>query len=353
MQTFNTRSILCSAALPPNVGSQEVRTIPKPQPKRRPERSSLPEHIKNRDLQWFESQQPAASRDSREVRTIPKLQPKRIPEGSLLPEHIKSRDLQLFKAQQLAAAHDSKIASPVVDPAAQPGTLVLLNVVGGPAVEKSKPSRMPGRTYPRPPPRELMTANQPTVAEPVYWSSTPARTPAPIVKQPNEASDPRSETIPRDSEIHSSGAPENIAPDVTTFSLKQNTEFLAQTEPPATPSDHVGVKNHASELPPCPLITPPANFSRFGGEMEVMIYRQGLGSARETIDITFNLNGSFYSPIARWAKLRRTKSSLTSYVTFFSCPYSNLAVSQRFGRMHLCVVRLLSSPESPLQSTRR
>lgn len=262
METFDTRSILCSAILPPNAIPQEVRTLSK-------------------------------------------LQPKRRPEGSLLPEHIKNRDMQCSKAQQLAAA--------------QPGTLVLLNGVAGVrAAEKPKPSRMPGRTYSRPPPSE-MTANQPTTAETIYQS----RTPGPIDdKQPNEVNNPQPENMPRDSVIHPAGVPENIAPDATTSSLKQNTNFLAQTEPPATPSDHVGVKTHGGELPSCPAIIPQTIFSRFGGDMEVMLYRQGLTSARGTIDITFTLDDLNYSPIALWAKLRRTKSYLKPYVTIFSCPYT-------------------------------
>lgn len=305
METFNTRSISCSA-LPPNVVPREVRTIPKLQPKRRPEGFLPPEHIKNRDLQWFEAQQPVAARDSTEVGTIPKLQPKRRPEGSLLPERIKNRDLERFKAQQLAAAHNSKIASPVVDPVAQPGPLVLLNdVAGAPAAEKSKPSRMQGRTYTRPPPSG-MTANQPTTTEAIYQSSTPA----PIDdKQPNEVNEPQPENIPRDSGIHPAGVPENIAPDVTTSSLEQNTNSPARTEPPVTPSNQVGVKNHGCKLPSCLAITPQTIFSRFGGEM---IYRQGLESAREKIDIAFSLDDLHYSPIALWAKMRRTKSYLKS-----------------------------------------
>ncbi|KIK45251.1 hypothetical protein CY34DRAFT_801877 [Suillus luteus UH-Slu-Lm8-n1] len=261
METFDTRSMSCSAALPPNVAPPEVRTIPNLQPKRRPEGSLLPEHVKKCDLQWF---------------------------------------------QQLASAHNSKIASPEVDPAAQPGTLVLLNdVAGARAAEKPKPSRMPGRTYSRPPPSE-MTANQPTTAETIYQSSSPC----PIDKQPNEVNDPQPENMPRDSVIHPAGVPENIAPDVTTSSLKQDTNSLAQTEPPATPSDHVGVKTHGGELPSCPAIIPQTIFSRFGGDMKVMLYRQGLTSARGTIDITFTLDDLNYSPIALWAKLRRTKSYL-------------------------------------------
>ncbi|KAG1848339.1 hypothetical protein DFJ58DRAFT_796609 [Suillus subalutaceus] len=201
-QTFSTS---CSADLPPSVGSREVRTIPKPQPKRRlkPEGSSLSEHIKNRDLQWFKAQQP---------------------------------------------------------PAAQPGTLVLLNnVVVAPTAEKSKPSRVPGRIYPRPPPSELMTTNQPTAAGTIHRSNG---------LQPDNT--------PRDSDIHPS----------------------APTKPPATPSDYVGVKK--GDFPSCL------------GDMAVMIYRRGLESARNTINITFNLDDLHYSYIARWAKSKRTKSSLTS-----------------------------------------
>ncbi|KAG2340696.1 hypothetical protein BDR05DRAFT_950229 [Suillus weaverae] len=247
-QTFGPPSTLCSAALPPSVGSRQVRTIAKPQPKRRlkPEGSSLSEHIKNRDLQWL-------------------------------------------KAQQRAAA--------------QPDMLVLLNDVPGvPAAEKSKPSRMSGRIYPRPPPSELMTTNQPSAAEIIYRLSTFAQAPAPVdVKQPNEEkimpavtdiamSDPQPENMPRGSEIHPS----------------------ALMKPPVTPSGHVGVKGHGGEFSPCPVITPQVNFSRFGGKMAVMIYRRGLGSVRETLDITFNLDDLRYSHIARWAKLKRTKSFLTS-----------------------------------------
>jgi hypothetical protein len=156
-----------------------------------------------------------------------------------------------------------------------------------------------------------MTTNQPTTAEAIYQSSTPA----PIDdKQPNEVNDPQPENMPRDSGIHPAGVPENIAPDVTTSSLKQNTISPAQTEPPATPSNQVGVKNHGGKRPSCPAITPQTIFSRFGGKM---IYRQGLESAREKIDIAFSLDDLQYSPIALWAKMRRTKSYLKSYVTIF------------------------------------
>ncbi|KAG1732775.1 hypothetical protein EDD22DRAFT_369862 [Suillus occidentalis] len=315
METFDTRSMSCSAALPPNVAPREVRALPNLQPKRRLEGSLLPEHINNRDMQWFKAQQSAAARDSPEVRTIPKLQPKHQPEGSLLPEHIQNHDLQWFKAQQLAAAHNSKIASPGVDPAAQPGTLVSLNDVAGfRAAEKPKPSRMPGRTYSRPPPSE-MTANQPTTAETIYQSSTPGSIDD---KQPNGVNN-QPENMPRDSGINPAGLPENIAPDVTTSSLKQNTNSLAQTEPLATPSDQVGVKTHGGELPSCPAIIPQTIFSRFGGEMKVMLYRQGLESARGTIDITFTVDDLHYSPIALWAKLRRAKSYLKSDFKRSSC----------------------------------
>ncbi|KAG1840996.1 hypothetical protein DFJ58DRAFT_809142 [Suillus subalutaceus] len=237
-QTFSTS---CSADLPPSVGSREVRTIPKPQPKRRlkPEGSSLSEHIKNRDLQWFKAQQP---------------------------------------------------------PAARPGTLVLLNnVVVAPTAEKSKPSRVPGRIYPRPPPSELMTANQPTATGTIHRSSTSTQAPAPVdVKQSNEekitpavtdiaTSGLQPDNTPRDSDIHPSGAP---APDVTTQKRRFPSCLVATYRRPI-PRD-------------------------LEGDMAVMIYRRGLESARNTINITFNLDDLHYSYIARWAKSKRTKSSLTS-----------------------------------------
>ncbi|KAG1883435.1 hypothetical protein F4604DRAFT_1575942 [Suillus subluteus] len=83
-----------------------------------------------------------------------------------------------------------------------------------------------------------------------------------------------------------------------------------------------------------------------------MIYRRGLESARKTINITFNLDDLHYSYIARWAKSKRTKSSLTSYVTILSCPYANLAV-HRDLEQSVCVsfacYHLPSLPSNPLE----
>lgn len=298
-QSFSAASIVCSAALLPSVGSREVRTIPKPQPKRQLEleRSSLSEHIKNRDLQWFKAQQ--------------------------------------------AAARNSNIASPVVDPAAQPGTLVLLNDVAEvPAAEKLKPSRMPGRRYPRPPPSGLITTSQPAAAEIIHRSSTLTRAPAPVdIRQPNEEkivravadltiSDPQPENTPRDSETHPSDAPENIALDVTTSSLKKNTVLMAPKKPPATPSGHVGVDKREFLQ---------ANFTRFGGNISIIKYLRGLGPARKTPNITLNFSDSQYFHIAQWTKSKRTKSSLTSDLK------QNLCVS--FACYHLP-----SLPSNPLEN---
>ncbi|KAG1895459.1 uncharacterized protein F5891DRAFT_667903 [Suillus fuscotomentosus] len=280
MQTFSTTSTLCSAVPPTNAGSREVRAIPKPRPKRRlkPEGPSIPEHIKNRDLQWFKAQ-----------------------------------------LEQLAAARNSKIASPVADPT---GTFVLLNnAAGAPAAEKPKPSRMPGRIYPRPSLSGPMTANQPTAAEIIYQTSTFARVPAPVdIKRSNgeritpavtdiNMSDSQLENVPRDPEKHPSSAPENVAPNVTMSSLKQTTDFLASTKPPGTPSNHLVVKQ--GEFQSYPVTTPQVNSPRFGGQMVMMIYWRGLASALETLNITFNLD-SHYSQIAQWAKSKHTKSSLSS-----------------------------------------
>ncbi|KAG2035277.1 hypothetical protein BDR03DRAFT_540958 [Suillus americanus] len=135
---------------------------------------------------------------------------------------------------------------------------------------------MPGRIYSGPPPSELMTANQPTAAEIIHRSSTFTQAPAPVeVKQPDK---------------------EKITPAVT--------DIATRDPPPENiPRD--------SEMDPS-VTTPQANSPRFGGEMVVMIYRRGLRSARKTINITFNLDDLHYSYIARWAKSKRTKSSLTS-----------------------------------------
>lgn len=326
MQTCSTTSTLCSAVLPTNARSLEVRTIQKSRPKRRlkPEGPSIPEHIKNRDLQWFKAQ-----------------------------------------LEQLAAARNSKIASPVADPTTQTGTFVLLNnAAGAPAAEKPKPSRMPGRIYPRPSLSGPMTANQPTAAEIIYQTSTFARVPAPVdIKRSNEEritpavtdiimSDSQLENVPRDSEKHPSSAPENVAPEVTMSSLKQTTDFLASTKPPGTPSNHLVVKK--GEFQSYPVTTPQVNSPRFGGQMVMMIYWRGLASALETLNITFNLD-SHYSQIAQWAKSKHTKSSLTSYVTILSCPYTNLTV-HRDLKQSVCVsfacYHLPSLPFHPLEGDR-
>ncbi|KAG2149049.1 uncharacterized protein EDB93DRAFT_1143333 [Suillus bovinus] len=218
-QTSNTTSTSCSAALLANLRSREGGTIKKLQPKRRlkPEGPSIPEHIKNRDLQWFKAQ-----------------------------------------LEKKAAACDPKISSPMVDLTAQPGTPVLLNnVAGTPVAEKSKPFGMPGGMYPRPPPSGMMTTNQPTATGIIHHSSTLVWAPASVdVKQPNEGK----------GECHS-----------------------------------------------YQVTAPQANFPRFGGDMAVMVYRQGLKSALGTLTITFNFEYSHYYHIARWVTSKRSpQSSLTS-----------------------------------------
>ncbi|KAG2131380.1 hypothetical protein DEU56DRAFT_981945, partial [Suillus clintonianus] len=251
---LSTTSTSCLDTLPPGVGSREVRTIPKPLPKRRLKESSLSEHIKNRDLQWFKAH------------------------------------------QQPAAARDTNIASPVVDPAAQAGMLVVLNgVAEAPATDKLRPSCMPEKTPPRSLPSGLMTAIEPTVVKTTHRSSTFAQVPEPVdVKQPNEekiistatgvaTSYPQPQIMPRDSEIHPSGP-------------TKNTDSPAPTEPPATPSDQVGVRDFSLS----PVAIPQVKLRRFGGDMAVMMYRRG--SARGTFEVTFNLNDIRYLQVARWVK---------------------------------------------------
>ncbi|KAG1743459.1 hypothetical protein EDB19DRAFT_565181 [Suillus lakei] len=265
---------------PPSLGSREVRTIPKPQPKRRLKESSLSEHIKNRDLRWLQAQ------------------------------------------QQSAATPDSRIASPVVDTGAQPSTFVSLNdIAGAPAAEKLWPYPMPGRIYPRPLPSGLMTANEPAAAENLRRSSTFAQA----------LNEEETTSIVADI-VMTRSDPENIAPDVTTSSPKQNTDSPAPAEPPATPSDHVRIENHGGEFLLAPVATPQDNPPRFGGKMIVMILQRGLESARGNLEITFNLGHTCYLCIARWAKRK-------------SSPIC--------GTKCLSVVRLLSHPQSPIQYTKR
>ncbi|KAG0696218.1 hypothetical protein DFH29DRAFT_813279 [Suillus ampliporus] len=62
------------------------------------------------------------------------------------------------------------------------------------------------------------------------------------------------------------------------------------------------VENRGGELPLSLVASPHATPPRFGGDMAVMMFRQGLGSSRGTLVINFNLNDTLYLQIARWAK---------------------------------------------------
>ncbi|KAG0700163.1 hypothetical protein DFH29DRAFT_807932 [Suillus ampliporus] len=85
---------------------------------------------------------------------------------------------------------------------------------------------------------------------------------------------------------------------------KPNTDSPAIRQPPATSSYDVGVESHGEELALSPVDDAPlqATFPRFGGDMAVMMFRQGLESPRGTIELTFNLDDTLYSQIAQWAK---------------------------------------------------
>ncbi|KAG1718958.1 hypothetical protein EDB19DRAFT_1789383 [Suillus lakei] len=266
-------------------------------------------------------------------RTLPKPQPKRQSVASSLSEQLKHRDLEWFKAHhQPAAAPDS---SPMVDSAAPPGALEFLNDATEPPAEKIRPSRMPGRIPLRPAFSEPMTANEPT-ANAVDLSSTlpftEASEPTDVKVLKDEEitpavadvimNDPQLENAPQDSETLPLGTPENVALELTTPSPKPNTDSPAPRQPPAIGSDDVGVESHGENLPLSPVDNArlQGTCPRFGGEMAVMMFRQGLESPRGTINLTFDLDDTRYLQIARWAKRKSSPTDLEhSVCVSFAC----------------------------------
>lgn len=265
-------------------------------------------------------------------RILPKPQPKRQSVASSLSEHLKHRDLEWCKAQyQAAAAPDSKLESP----AAPPGVLKSSNHATEPPAEKIRPSRMPRRIPPRPVSSELTTANEP--AAPVNVVDLSSTLPFNEISAPTGAkelneeiissiadvvmNDPQAESVPRGSETLPLGTPDNVAPELTTPSPKPNTDFPAPRQPPAIFSD-VGVESHGDDLslPPVDNARPQAACPRFGGEMAVMMFRQGLESPRGTISLTFDLDHTLYLQIARWAKRKSSPTDLEQSVCVsFAC----------------------------------
>ncbi|KAG2125502.1 hypothetical protein DEU56DRAFT_824889 [Suillus clintonianus] len=272
------------------------------------------------------------------VRTFPKPQPKRQSVASSLSEQLKNRDLEWFKAQhQPAASPDPRPVSPVVDSAAPLCTLDLSHDATELPAEKLRPSRVPKRVPPQPVSSESMTANEPTApANVVDLSSissfTEASTPMDVKKLKEEEitpaiadvimSDPLPEIVPQGSETLPLGIPENVASGVTTQSPKPNTDSPALRQPPEITSDDVGAESREEELPSSPVDnTPPqVNCPRFGGEMAVMMFRQGLESPRGVINLPFNLDDTLYLQIARWAKRKSSPIDLEQSVCVsFAC----------------------------------
>jgi hypothetical protein len=287
-----------------------------------------------------------------------KPQPKRLPRGPLPSEYLKNRDLEWFKMQQLA--------SPVVDPP-QPGVLESIHEAAGHAAEKLRPSRMPGRIPSRLPPSEPVTSPELTAPpSAIDQSSTSPSSGAPPtdVKEdiPFAVTDiamdgTRPESVHPESQasfpshVPESTVPDVPNPDVATSSPTPNTDFPASTPPHSTTSDDVGVESRVGDSLPSRVDDASLQVAspRFGGNMAVMTFQQGLQSPRGLLKINFNLDDTRYAQIARWAKRR----SSPAYVSFSRICLQLLNGSQKFGRQRLCVVCMLSSTGSPTQPTRR
>ncbi|KAG2359174.1 hypothetical protein BDR07DRAFT_1415570 [Suillus spraguei] len=231
---------------------------------------------------------------------LPKLQPKRQSLTSSLSEHLKHRDLEWFKAHhQPAASPDSKPLSPAAP--GPPSAPNVSNDVTGPPAEKIRPSRMPGRIPLRPASTEPTTVNEP--AAPANAVDLPSTLSFTEISVPTDAKELNQEEIvptmvdvvmndsqrrhvPQGSETLFLDTPGDVVPKLTT-PPEPNTDSLAPSQPPAISSD-AGAGNHGDEI----LLSP----------MAVMMFRQGLESPPGTINLTFNLDHTLYLQIARWAK---------------------------------------------------
>ncbi|KAG1842919.1 hypothetical protein C8R48DRAFT_35797 [Suillus tomentosus] len=195
---------------------------------------------------------------------------------------------------------------------------------------------MPGRIPPRPASTELTTINEPAApANAVDLINTlpSSEISAPTVaKELNEEeitsdvvdvvmTDLPTENVPQGSETLLLGTPGNVAPELTTPSPKQNTDSPAPRQPLAISPD-VRAESHGDEisLPPVDNTCPQVACARFGGEMAVMMFRQGLESPRGTINLTFDLDHTLYLQIARWAKRKLSPTDLEQSVCVsFAC----------------------------------
>ncbi|KAG2354165.1 hypothetical protein BDR07DRAFT_1430378 [Suillus spraguei] len=228
---------------------------------------------------------------------LPKLQPKRQSLTSSLSEHLKHRGLEWFKAHhQPAASPDSKTLSPAAP--GPPSAPNVSNDVTGPPAEKIRPSRMPGRIPLRPASTGPTTVNEP--AAPANAVDLPSTSSFTEILVPTDAKElNQEEIVPTMVDV--------VMNDSQRQHVPQGSETLLLDTPgdvpPAISSD-AGAGNHGDEILLSPVDNTPsqAACARFGGEMAVMMFRQGLESPRGTINHTFNLDHTLYLQIARWAK---------------------------------------------------
>ncbi|KAG2355304.1 hypothetical protein BDR07DRAFT_552446 [Suillus spraguei] len=177
---------------------------------------------------------------------LPKLQPKRQSLTSSLSEHLKHRDLEWFKAHhQPAASPDSKPLSPAAP--GPPSAPNVSNDVTGPPAEKIRPSRMPGRIPLRPASSEPTTVNEP--ATPANAVDLPGTSSFTEISVPTDAKELNQEEIvptmvdvvmnhsqrrhvPQGSETLLLDTPGDVVPKLTT-PPEPNTDSLAPSQPPA------------------------------------------------------------------------------------------------------------------------
>ncbi|KAG2353864.1 hypothetical protein BDR07DRAFT_676892 [Suillus spraguei] len=267
-------------------------------------------------------------------RPLPILQPKRQSLTSSLSEHLKHCDLEWFKAHhQPAASPDSKPLSPAAP--GPPSAPNVSNDVTGPPAERIQPSRMPGRIPLRPASTEPTPVNEP--AAPANAVDLPSTSSFTEISVPTDAkelnqeeivptmvdvvmNDSQRQHVPQGSETLLLDTPGDVVPKLTT-PPEPNTDSLAPSQPPAISSD-AGAGNHGDEILLSPVDNTPsqAACARFGGEMAVMMFRQGLESPPGTINLTFNLDHTLYLQIARWAKRKSSPTDLEQSVCVsFAC----------------------------------
>ncbi|KAG2365313.1 hypothetical protein BDR07DRAFT_1399187 [Suillus spraguei] len=215
---------------------------------------------------------------------LPKLQPKRQSLTSSLSEHLKHCDLEWFKAHhQPAASPDSKPLSP-----AAPGPPSAPNVSNDPAA--------PANAVDLPSTSSFTEISVPTDAKELNQEEI-VPTMVDVVMN-----DSQRQHVPQGSETLLLDTPGDVVPKLT-MPPEPNTDSLAPSQPPAISSD-AGAGNHGDKILLSPVDNTPlqATCARFGGEMAVMMFWQGLESPCGTINHTFNLDHTLYLQIVWWTK---------------------------------------------------